>query len=151
MSTSSIAIPLILLIFGSMCLFVNSQDWSGTFQVQPTCNRLYCCCLNNPLRLSKDSDSTLNIWSSLVCKNDPTVTLMLNYSISYPNEYSIKFPFQGSNLTASLNSNSSAITVNDVNNPQCIQHAIRVNKATIFNSVNHLALVFILFISTILL
>lgn len=123
---------------------VQSQIWTGTFNITPSCNTAYCCCFSGQLVMTQPVTSTLSITTGLdgLCFGLSTFSII----IPYPTGYTSSVALISQLLSLTLGSDSNTITITNNLIPQCNGNSIR-NDANKHN-INVMILIIVGFIGT---
>ena len=106
-----------------MIIFVQSQQWTGTFTADSTCSRSVCCCLDGSIVVTRPSTNILAMSSGLSGQCG-TLTTFATTS-PYPSGYSGYVTLSGTNLTLTLSSDSNTIAAVNPSSSACNGNARR--------------------------
>lgn len=135
--------PLTFFVVSSMIILVHSQQWTGTFTADSTCNRTLCCCFDGTITVTRPSSSMLAMSSGLSGQQCGGLTTFYG-TTPYPSGYSGYLSMSGTNLTLTLSSDSNTITGVNPSNAACNGNANRSDAIKIFGNI--MAITVLLFI-----
>lgn len=117
---------LILLIIDLVT--VESQIWTGTFNVTAGCDTTACCCPTNQAMVIQSAADTLTFNTSItgVCFYRDSVSA----SVAYPNGYSFQIEYLIITLTITLSSDSNSLTITNSMGESCGSQATRTVPIT---------------------
>jgi hypothetical protein len=85
---------------------VQSQNWTGIFNIENECNQTHCCCLLGPAYLDQPDPTKLDIKSPVSGFYFQSATV-IDATIDYPTGFTTSFPFFNDimQITLALTSN----------------------------------------------
>jgi hypothetical protein len=100
-----------------------SQTWTGTFNITPSCDTAHCCCFSGQLVMTQSTSSTLSLTTGLsgLCFGQSTMSI----TIPYPTGYTSSLGLVDQLLSLTLSSDSNTITITNNLIPQCNENSVR--------------------------
>jgi hypothetical protein len=116
-----------------VCLSTSSPQWTGTFEIDGSCEQTHCCCLIGQTTISKPNDTELFVIGSVAgepCREQLNGSTTIAVSLPIPqdrNGFQITVNFLGSNSRFTLSADSQYIANVNLNVPTCSDSAHRIN------------------------
>jgi hypothetical protein len=116
-----------------VCLSIPSPKWTGTFEIDGSCEQAHCCCLTGPTTISKENDTELLVTGSVA--GDPchgqlngSTTITVPFPVPQDkNGFQITMNFLGSNSRFTLSADSQYIANVNLEFPTCSDSAHRTD------------------------